>query len=84
MSTRVSPTERTTHGRGFHTESLDQRLAILFWALLFILVGAIWLFPESRVPNGTWPLVSLTLIAIGASIIFELLSARRPHGTTTG
>jgi hypothetical protein len=104
-------------------QSLDKRLAVLFWALLFILAGALWLFPSSAVPDGTWlvgiglillslnavrvlngipvrvlpsllgalalvaglaqyagmelPVFSLTLIAIGASIILELVSARR-------
>jgi hypothetical protein len=102
---------------------LDKRIAALFWALMFILAGAIWLFPDARIPNGTWligigaillslnvvrlvkgipvhvlpsvlgvlalgaglaayvglelPLVALTLIAIGASIILESLTARR-------
>ena len=102
---------------------LDKRIAALFWALMFILAGAIWLFPDERIPNGTWligigaillslnvvrlvkgipvhvlpsvlgvlalgaglaayvglelPLVALTLIAIGASIVLELLTARR-------
>ncbi len=96
----------------------------MFWALMFILAGVIWLFPEERVPDGTWlvgiglillalnavrvvkripvhvlstilgalalsaglaeyagvdlPLISLTLIAIGASIILELRAARGP------
>ena len=103
--------------------SLDKRLAGLFWGLLFILVGTIWLFPAEQVPHGTWltalgvillmlnairalngipirvlptilgalvlavglaqfagvelPVVSLTLIAIGASIVFELLAVRK-------
>lgn len=102
---------------------LDRRLTALFWALLFILVGTIWLFPAQQVPPGTWlvgiglillflngvrflnaipvrvlptclgvlalaaglaeyaglrlPLISLTFIAIGASIIFELLATRK-------
>lgn len=103
--------------------NLDRRLAVLFWPLVFILMGTIWLFPEQQVPRGTWlvgigvillllngfrflnsipvrvvptwlgalalaaglaeyagvrlPLISLTFIAIGASIMFELLATRK-------
>lgn len=103
--------------------ALDNRLAALFWALMFILAGVIWLFPDERIPDGTWlvgigvillalnavrltrgipvrvlptilgavalaaglaayagaelPLVALTMLAIGASIIVEVLPSRR-------
>jgi hypothetical protein len=102
---------------------LDKRLAILFWPLLLILLGTIWLFPVERVPVGTLligiglillglnaarllngipvrvlptvlgvvalaggvaefagaelPIVPLSLIAIGASIVLELFHARK-------
>lgn len=102
---------------------LDKRLAILFWPLLLILLGTIWLFPVDRVPVGTLltgiglillglnaarlfngipvrvlptvlgvvalaaglaefagaelPIVPLSLIAIGASIVLELFHARK-------
>ena len=110
-------------GRDPRTVSLDQRLGVLFWALMFILAGTIWLFPAASIPDGTWligiglillalnavrllygipvhllptglgalalaaglaayagvrlPLIALTSIAVGASIILELL--RRPR-----
>jgi hypothetical protein len=102
---------------------LDKRLAILFWPLLLILLGTIWLFPVDRVPVGTFltgiglillglnaarllngipvrvlptvlgvvalaaglaefagaelPIVPLSLIAIGVSIVPELFHARK-------
>ena len=102
---------------------LEKRLAGLFWGLMFILAGVIWLFPDERIPDGTWligigvillslnavrlvygipvrvlpsilgvlalgaglaeyvgidlPLVALTIIAIGASIVLEVLPARK-------
>ncbi len=102
---------------------LDKRLSVLFWALLFILTGTIWLFPQEQVPHGIWltalgvillalnaarylngvpirvlptilgaialaaglaqlagvemPIISLTLIAIGVSVVLELVSARK-------
>ena len=123
MQTHVSHTEHTPSGQQQPKDSLDKRLAVLFWPLMLILAGLIWLFPAERVPDGTWligiglillalnavrllsripvrvlptilgalalaaglaeyggarlPLVSLTLIAIGASIILELWPSRR-------
>lgn len=125
MSTQLSQMHHApaTSGRGEQKASLDKRLSGLFWAFLFILTGTIWLFPEDRVPNGTWlsalglillglnavryfngipvrvlptilgalamviglaefagmnlPVISLTFIAIGVSIVFDLLSPRR-------
>ena len=123
MPAQISRTEPAASGQDERRISLDRRLAILFWALLFLLAGAIWLFPEKQVPAGTWligiglillslnavrflngipvrvlpsllgalalvagvaeyagaalPLLPLTLIAIGLSIILELLPARK-------
>ena len=125
MDTHISDmTHPPTSGAAEQRKAdLDRRLAILFWALLFILVGTLWLFPDQQLPKGTWlvgigaillflngvrflngipvrvlptwlgalalaagvaeyaglqlPLISLTFIAIGASIIFELLATRK-------
>ena len=125
MSTMMPPT-RSAAGRWSEDPakvSLDKRLAVLFWALMFILAGVIWLLPADLVRDGTWlvgigvlllglnaarllkgipvrvlptilgalalgaglaeyggvrlPLIALTFIAIGASIILELFPARR-------
>jgi hypothetical protein len=123
MPTQLSQTRPAASGRDQRTASLDQRLAVLFWALLCLLVGGISLFGVEKVPGGTWliglgvillslnavrfvkripvrviptvlgvvalaaglaeltgatfPVIPLTLIAIGASMIVELLTARQ-------
>lgn len=124
MDTHITDAEHpTTTSADERTVSLDRRLAVLFWPLLLILIGTLWLFPQQQLPRGTWllgigvillslngvrflnsipvrmgptwlgfvalaaglaeyagvqlPLLSLTFIAIGSSIIFELLAARK-------
>lgn len=123
MLTNTSQSQRTIPKLTHQQRSLDRRLAMVFWALLLILVGTIWLFPLGRLPDGTLlvgigvillglnglrvingipirvlptilgllalaaglaqgvgaelPLVPLSLIAIGASILLELFPARR-------
>lgn len=123
MPAHISGTQPTTSGEEQRNVSLDKRLAAAFWALLFIIAGVLWLFPEGQLPDGTWligiglillalnavrllngipvrrlpatlgglalaagvaassgvklPLISLTLIAIGASIVLELFPLRR-------
>ena len=123
MTTHISSMQPATSGRISQKVSLDKRLGVLFWALLFILAGTLWLFPEGVVPPGTWlisiglillllnavrllngipvrvlptllgvlavgagvaeyfgvqmPVLSLTFIAIGASIILELVATRK-------
>lgn len=65
MSTPLSPTHLTTSGPDQRKTSLDRRLAISFWGLLFILTGAIWLFPQQHVPEGSWLVgVGLILLAL--------------------
>jgi len=123
MTTPISSMRRATSGRSPQQVSLDKRLGVLFWALLFILAGTLWLLPEGKVPPGTWlmsfglillslnavrvlngipvralssllgllavgagvaeyfgahmPVLSLTFIAIGVSIILELVATRK-------
>ena len=123
MSTMTSQTQPAGWGQNAEKVSLDKRLAVVFWPLMCILAGVLWLLPKERVPDGTWlvgiglillglnavrflkgipvrllptilgalalgaglaefagvnlPLVPLTLIAIGASVILELLPSRR-------
>ena len=123
MSTPISQMQPAMQGQDQQKVSLDKRLGALFWALLFIMAGTLWLFPAEKVPKGAWlagiglillllnvvrvlngvparvaqtvvgalalaaglamyagvelPLIPLTFIAIGASIIFELLPARK-------
>ena len=64
MSTPLSPTHPTTSTEDPRKLSLDRRLAVSFWGLLFILTGAIWLFPQ-QVPEGSWLVgVGLILLAL--------------------
>lgn len=125
MPTHSARTQATAARHDRPTDTLDARLAVFFWALLFILAGGIWLFPEGQLPPGIWltgiglillalnairllngvpvrvlpslvgalalaagvgsysgvsiPIVPLTLIAIGASIVLQLLSAQKPR-----
>jgi hypothetical protein len=64
MSTPLPTAPFGTSEQDARRASLDRRLAILFWGLLFVVAGAIWLFPAERVPDGTW------LIAIGLILLF--------------
>ena len=123
----MSPTISHTHPSSWREDprkvDLDKHLAAYFWASMFILAGVIWLFPDERIPDGTWlvgiglillalnavrlmrgipirmlptilgalalaaglaayagaelPLVALTMLAIGASIIIELMPSRQ-------
>lgn len=123
MPTHISQADHPVTGQNQQKIDLDKRLAILFWPLLLILLGTIWLFPVDRVPVGTLltgiglillglnaarllngipvrtlptvlgvvalaagvaefagaelPIVPLSLIAIGASIVLELFHARK-------
>lgn len=123
MLTHTSQADQPASATDRQKIDLDKRLAILFWPLLLILLGTIWLFPVDRVPVGTLltgiglillglnaarllkgipvrvlptvlgvvalaagvaefagaelPIVPLSLIAIGASIVLELFHARK-------
>jgi hypothetical protein len=123
MLTHTSQADQPASAPDRQKIDLDKRLAILFWPLLLILLGTIWLFPVDRVPVGTLltgiglillglnaarllngiavrvlptvlgvvalaaglaefagaalPIVPLSLIAIGASIVLELFHARK-------
>ena len=48
--------------------ALDKRLATLFWALLLILIGGIWLVPVSRLPDGTL-LIGIGVILLGLNAV---------------
>ncbi len=48
------------------TRELDQQIARVGWALLFIMTGGLLLLPD--VPNGTW-LIGIGIILVGAQIV---------------
>lgn len=63
MSTRIWGTQPAMAEQDRRKIALDGRLAGLFWALLFILTGALLMFPDERIPRGTW-LVGIGLILL--------------------
>ena len=44
-------------------EALNWRLEAIGWGLFLIIIGALWLIPEQRVPEGAW------LIAAGVIML---------------
>ncbi len=51
-------------GADEHAVELNKRLESIAWGLFLIMLGGIWLVPDSRVPEGTW-LVGAGLIMLG-------------------
>ena len=49
-------------------DALDRRLEGFGWATLLIVMGTIWLLPESQVPHGSW-LIAAGLILLGFNVI---------------
>ena len=49
-------------------EALDKRLDAIGWALFFIMIGGLWLAPESSLPEGTW-LIGTGVIILGMTWI---------------
>jgi hypothetical protein len=58
----------TTADRQLHDTALDRRLHDVGWGLLLMLTGAVWLFPDSAVPVGTW-FVGVAAILLGLNVI---------------
>ena len=49
-------------------EALNRRLEAIGWGLFLIIIGALWLFPDKRVPGGTW-LVAAGAIMLGVNAV---------------
>lgn len=47
---------------------LTKRLDDIGWGLFLLLTGVIWLFPESRVPPGTW-LIGTGVLLLGLNAV---------------
>ena len=47
---------------------LDRRLESLGWGLFLVMVGGLWLMPETTLPKGTW-LVGTGLIILGLAAV---------------
>lgn len=77
MNAYTSPTQRATSGPDERKDVLDRRLAMLFWPLLLILIGALWLFPVDRVPAGAWLVgVGFILLALNLARVLNGIPAR--------
>jgi hypothetical protein len=49
-------------------EALNKRLEAIGWGLFLIIIGALWLIPDERVPNGTW-LIAAGVIMLGVNAV---------------
>lgn len=47
--------------------TLNKRLEDISWGTFLIMIGGIWLVPESQVPEGTW-LIGVGLIWLGLNL----------------
>jgi hypothetical protein len=57
---------RAVHGEP--KEALNKRLEAIGWGLFLIIIGALWLFPDELVPNGTW-LIAAGVIMLGVNLV---------------
>jgi hypothetical protein len=73
MLTNTAPARHATSSPSARKTSLDRRLAMLFWPLLLVLVGTVWLFPAK------WVTGAALLIGIGA-ILLGLNAVRLANG----
>jgi hypothetical protein len=54
-----------------HEESkaaLNKRLEAIGWGLFLIIIGALWIIPDERVPDGTW-LIAAGVIMLGVNAV---------------
>jgi hypothetical protein len=56
------------------TPGLAERLDDIGWGLFLLLTGIIWLFPETRVPPGTW-LIGTGLLLLGLNALRLIIKA---------
>ena len=55
----------------FHEESkeaLNRRLESIGWGLFLIIIGALWLIPTERTPEGIW-LIAAGVILLGVNVV---------------
>jgi len=53
---------------------LAKRLDDIGWGLFLLLTGLLWLFPETRVPPGTW-LIGTGLLLLGLNALRIIMKA---------
>ena len=49
-------------------EALNRRLEAIGWGLFLIIIGALWVIPDARVPEGTW-LIAAGVIMLGVNAV---------------
>jgi hypothetical protein len=49
-------------------EVLNKRLEAIGWGLFLIIIGALWIIPDERVPHGTW-LIAAGVIMLGVNAV---------------
>lgn len=49
-------------------EALNKRLEAIGWGLFLIIIGALWLIPDARVPDGAWLIVA-GVIMLGVNAV---------------
>ncbi|HEU5086432.1 MAG TPA: hypothetical protein VFT99_03265 [Roseiflexaceae bacterium] len=47
-------------------QALNKRLEAIGWGLFLMIIGALWLVPDQRVPDGTW-LIAAGVIMLGVN-----------------
>lgn len=70
------PTTMNTESK----EALNRRLETVGWGLFLIVIGALWLFPDERVPEGTW-LIAAGVIMLGLNVVRHLNGIRMSKST---
>lgn len=53
---------------------LAKRLDDIGWGLFLVMTGIVWLFPETRVPPGTW-LIGTGLLLLGLNAVRLIIKA---------
>lgn len=77
MLTHPSLVQHPTSAPDRRKIDLDKRLALLFWPLLLILLGTVWLFPVDRVPVGALLAgIGLILLGLNAARVLNGIAVR--------
>lgn len=63
MTTADTQLSTLTHEK---KEVIEERLDGIGWALFFVMLGVLWLLPESVVPEDTW-LIGMAMIIFGVN-----------------
>ncbi|HET9223271.1 MAG TPA: hypothetical protein VFO07_12250 [Roseiflexaceae bacterium] len=65
---------------GESKEALNKRLEAIGWGLFLIIIGALWVIPDARVPHGTW-LIAAGVIMLGVNAVRYLNDIKMSWGS---